>query len=102
MPVPYTRAFKLLLDRPTRVGLALGQLAVAPDEAVLAADDEVDRRLGVAEVLEAADDRGGHPGEAAWAKLVPIAVELDLQRPLMDEVELLVDLLQVSAGFVAG
>src|SRR5206468_12531248 len=86
---------------PSGVGLALRQLSVAAHVAVLATDDEVDRVLFVAEVLEAADYRGVYPGDAARAQLVSLAVELDLQAALVDEVELLLHLVQVTAGFVA-
>jgi hypothetical protein len=49
------------------VGLALGQFPVAADVAVLAADDHVDRLLGLAQVAEPALGRGVDPGEAARA-----------------------------------
>src|SRR3954469_18298523 len=89
-------------DRPSRVGLALWQLAVAAHVTALAAYYEVDRVFFVAEVLEAADYGGVHPGDAARAQLVALAVQLDLEVALVDEVELLLHLVQVAAGFVAG
>ncbi len=82
--------------------LALGQFAVAADVAVLAADDHVDRLLGVAEVAQAALGRGVDPGEAARPELLRGAVaELDRDAAGVDEVELLLLVVEVAAGRVA-
>src|SRR6185295_8081332 len=89
-------------DRPPGVRLSLGQAAVAAHVAVLAADAAVDRVFVLPEVLQAADHLGVHPGEAAGAELVLGPVEVDLHPPLVDEVELLLLVVEVLAGLVAG
>src|SRR3954468_16145935 len=74
---------------------------VAPDVAVLAADDEVPRlaRSGVADV---ALRRGIDAREAALAQHEALAVgELDLDRAAQDEVELLLLVVVVGARVVA-
>ncbi len=78
--------------------VALGQLAVAPDVAALAADDDVDRVLRSV-VADLSDGRRVDAGEAAWPELeaLPVA-ELDLDAAAVDEVELLLALVHVGAG----
>src|SRR6476620_2158171 len=83
--------------------LILGQRPVAADVAVLAADDEVDGVLGVAEVADLADRWGVDPGAAAGLELMLGAVvEDDRDRAAVAEVELLLLLVQMAAGLVGG
>src|SRR4051812_24488270 len=97
-PAPLLRA----VDGPAGVRLALGQPAVAAYVAVFAAYTDVDRVFVWAEVFQAADYLGVHPGEASWAQLVLGAVEVDLHLALVDEVELLLLVVVVPAGLVVG
>src|SRR6476620_11355225 len=81
--------------------LVLRQGAVAADVAVLAADDEVDGVLGVAEVADLADGGGVDTGAAAGPELVLGAVvEDDRDRAAVAEVELLLLLVQMAACLV--
>src|SRR4029077_8189937 len=83
--------------------LARRQLAVAADVAVLAADDDVDRVLAVAQIADLAHGRGVDPGESARVELVLGAVaELELDAATVHEIELLLLLVQVVAGLIAG
>src|SRR5215208_986086 len=77
-------------------GLALGQLRVAPDVAVVAARDEVDG-LAVPDVLDRAHDRPVDARERALAEPVTLAVEVDLDDATVHEVELLLALVEVPA-----
>src|SRR3954451_5782342 len=80
---------------------ALPGLPVAPDVAVLAADDHVDRVL--VEGVHAAHRRGGDAGEAALVEHVARAVaELEADAPAVDEVELLLLVVVVARRGVAG
>src|SRR5215203_3211670 len=83
--------------------LVLGQGAVAADVAVLAADDDVDSVLGVAEVADLAHGRSVYPGAAAWLELVLAAVvEAEGDPAAVAEVELLLLLVVVATGLVGG
>src|ERR1041384_2678750 len=85
------------------VGLALWLPAVAADVAVLAADDYVDRVLGVAEVSDRAHCCGVDPGEAARPKLVAgVVAELDRDPAAVEEVELLLLVGVVATGLGRG
>src|SRR3954453_7358580 len=88
-------------DWPAATGLSRRQAAVAADVAVLAADDHVDGVIG-AGVEELADGRGVDAGEAAGAEAVAAAVsELDLDRPGVDEVEVLLLVVEGASSVVA-
>ena len=81
--------------------LALGQLAVAAHVAVLAARDQVERRL-VAHVLDLAHRGGVHAGEPARAEhVLDVVVEGDPHAAAVHEVELLLLVVVVAAGGVS-
>src|SRR5439155_5709542 len=92
----------LVAEWPAAAGLARRQPAVAAHVAVLAADDHVDGVVGTG-VHDLADRRRVDAGEAAGSEAVagPVA-ELHLDRPLVDEVELLLLVVKVAAAVVAG
>src|SRR5215210_8542388 len=78
--------------------LALGEAAVAPDVAVLAAGDEVERRL-IAHVPYLPYRGGVHASEAARTEdELGVVVQANLDAPAMNEVELLLLLVEVAAG----
>src|SRR3954447_22565083 len=100
--MPRSPCSLLCADRPAATGLSRRQAAVAADVAVLAADDHVDGVLR-ARVQDLADGRRVDAGEAAGAEAVAAAVsELDLDRPGVDEVELLLLIVEVAPTVVAG
>ena len=90
------------LEAGLRDLLGLGLPAVAADVAALGADDDVGR-VGVTDVLHLAMDRRRDAGEAAGAEHVGAAVpEADLDRAVEDDVQLLLGVVVVVAGVVAG
>src|SRR5215218_6088631 len=79
-------------------GLARRQPAVAAHVAVLAARDQINRRL-VADVLDLPHGGGIHAREAAGAEQVlGLVVQADLDAAAVDEVELLLLLVEVAPG----
>ncbi len=82
--------------------LALGHAAVASHVTVLAADDQVDR-IDLADVADSAQRRGVDPREATLAQAPDASVtELDLDRPAMNEVQLLLVVVIVNPGLDPG
>src|SRR4051794_11539514 len=83
-------------------GLALGQLAVAADVAVLAAGDHVQRRL-VADVLDLTHRGGVHAREPARPEhVLRVVVHPDRDPAAVHEVELLLLLVEVATRLEAG
>src|SRR5262245_47119430 len=81
--------------------LALRQASVAADVAVLAAGDEIERRL-VADVLDLPDRGGVDARQAAGAEHgLGVVVQADLDAAAVDEVELLLLVVEVTAGLEA-
>ena len=76
-------------------------LAVAPDVAAGPADAEVDGLVALRRVPERAHRGRVYPREAAGPERVLVAVELELDLPADDEVELLLALVEVAAAGVA-
>src|SRR5687767_6423684 len=84
-----------------RAGLALGQAPVAADVALLGPHDKV-HRVAVAHVAHLADGRRVDPrGEAGLHAVDLAVVELHLDRPAVDEVQLLLLLVEVAARLEA-
>src|SRR6266540_3554034 len=97
--LPYKSAG--LARRAEAARLALRQAAVAAHVAVLAARDEVHRRL-VADVLDLPHRRGVHAGEPARAEQVlRLVVQANPDPAAVDEVELLLLVVEVAAGLEA-
>ena len=81
--------------------VALGQVGVAADVAAVAADDEDDGVLGP-RVAQAAHDAAVDPGQPAGLEGEHVVVDLQLDAPPVDEVQLLLLVVEVRTGLVAG
>src|SRR6185295_15171472 len=95
--LPYNRSARVA-GGAEAARLALRQPAVAAHVAVLAARDQVERRL-VAHVLDLADGGGVHAREPTGAQhVLGVVVQADPDAATVDEVELLLLVVEVAAG----